>query len=131
VNLPVAPGAGHREWLSLVQHVVIPVLREYRPGLVLVSAGFDAHRDDPLANCMLTDESFRTLAATVRRAAAELDAPVALVLEGGYDLRALAGSVVAVLEAAREAPEPTEEPVEDLAARARAHYARWWPVLSP
>ena len=54
VNLPVPPGAGHAEWLGLVEHVVAPIAREYAPDLLLVSAGFDAHRDDPLANCTLT-----------------------------------------------------------------------------
>ena len=51
VNLPVPPGSGHDEWLSLVQHVVAPIARAYEPRLLLVSAGFDAHRDDPLASC--------------------------------------------------------------------------------
>src|SRR5204863_9954148 len=51
-NLPVPPGSGERLWLSLVDQVVVPVVEEYEPQLVLVSAGFDAHRDDPLASCM-------------------------------------------------------------------------------
>ena len=66
VNLPVPPGAGHAEWLGLVQHVVAPIARAYAPDLLLVSAGFDAHRDDPLANCTLTEESYAAMAATMR-----------------------------------------------------------------
>ena len=130
LNLPVPPGSGHDEWLSLVQHVVVPVARSYRPRLVLVSAGFDAHRDDPLANCELTEESYAAMTATVRELARELDAPLAFTLEGGYDLRALSSSVVAVLESALEQREAAPSvPIEPLAATAREHYARWWPEL--
>lgn len=130
INLPVPPGSGHDEWLSLAQHVVAAAGRSYRPQLVLVSAGFDAHRDDPLAGCMLTEQSFGELAATMRALALELDAPLALMLEGGYDLRALSASVAAVLESARDGDVPSPVPVETLAGRAREHYARWWPSLT-
>ncbi len=130
VNLPVTPGSGHEQWLSLVQHVVGPIARTYRPRLVLISAGFDAHRDDPLANCELADHSFAAMAAAMGALGEELDAPLAIVLEGGYDLDALSRSVVAVLEAASNGAEP--EPVEEdpQATRARSHYARWWPALA-
>jgi acetoin utilization deacetylase AcuC-like enzyme len=130
LNLPVPPGSGHDEWLSLVQHVVAPVARAYRPRLVLVSAGFDAHRDDPLANCELTEDSYGAMTATVRRLARELDARLAFTLEGGYDLDALSSSVVAVLESAMGEGEAPPAPLAPLAARARDHYSRWWPDLS-
>ena len=76
----------------------MPLGRAYRPELVLVSAGFDAHRDDPLGSCACTDEGFAAMTASVRRLAEELDVPAGLVLEGGYDLAALATSLVASLE---------------------------------
>jgi acetoin utilization deacetylase AcuC-like enzyme len=129
VNLPVPPGSGHERWLSLVQHVVVPVARSYRPRLILVSAGFDAHRDDPLAGCMLTEHSYTALAATMRALSLELDAPLGFVLEGGYDLRALSASVVAVLDAARDGGEVEPVEADPLAARARSHYSRWWSAL--
>ena len=96
------PGAGHEDWLSLLEHVVAPIARAYRPDLLLVSAGFDAHRDDPLANCELTEDSYAALSAGMRALADELSAPLGFVLEGGYDLRALAASVAATMEAARD-----------------------------
>jgi acetoin utilization deacetylase AcuC-like enzyme len=130
VNLPVPPGSGHEQWLSLVQHVVVPIARSYRPQLLLVSAGFDAHRDDPLANCVLTEDSYGALAATMRDLGSELGAPLGFVLEGGYDLRALSASVVAVLEAARDGVEPESVDEDELAVRAREHFGRWWPALS-
>jgi acetoin utilization deacetylase AcuC-like enzyme len=129
VNLPVPPGSGHHDWLSLAEHVVLPIARAYAPRLVLVSAGFDAHRDDPLANCRLTESSYAALAAMMQAVGEEAGAPLGFLLEGGYDLEALSASVVAVLEAASNGFEV--EPVERLPLTevARSHYARWWPVL--
>ena len=130
VNLPVPPGAGHEDYLSLVEHVVAPIAREYRPSLMLVSAGFDAHRDDPLANCELTAESFAAMSSGMRALGTELEAPLGFVLEGGYDLRALAASVAATMEAALDRAAPPGVTAGPLAAHARAHYARWWPALA-
>jgi acetoin utilization deacetylase AcuC-like enzyme len=129
VNLPVPPGSGHSEWVGLVQHVVAPVAHDFAPDLLLVSAGFDAHRDDPLANCTLTEESYAAMSACMRRMSLDLDAPLGFVLEGGYDLPALAGSVAATIEAAMNGA--AADPVEPgaLVARARGHYRAWWPVL--
>ena len=81
-----------------------PVARAYAPDLLLVSAGFDAHRDDPLANCTLTEESYAAMAAAMRTLSRELDAPLGFVLEGGYDLEALAASVAATIEGALDGP---------------------------
>jgi acetoin utilization deacetylase AcuC-like enzyme len=130
INLPVPGGSGHDEWLSLVQHVVVPVARAYAPGLLFVSAGFDAHRDDPLASCRLTEESYAAMTATIRAVAEQLEAPLVIVLEGGYDLHALARSVAATMDAATGGAVASEAPCGPLADRARAHFARWWPVLS-
>ena len=126
LNFPVPPGSGDEVWLSLVEHVLVPVARRFRPELVIVSAGFDAHRDDPLASCRLDEGSFAAMARWVRRVADEAGAPLALVLEGGYDLGALARSVAATLEAAAAGGEPPSSDVHPLATRARAHVARWW-----
>jgi acetoin utilization deacetylase AcuC-like enzyme len=112
INLPVPPGSGADDFLSLVQHLVVPAARQHAPGLVAISAGYDAHRADPLAECMLDEEAYADMTATVRDLAAELEAPVLVCLEGGYDLEALSASVVATLKALtgtrppRSAPEP-------------------------
>ncbi len=66
---------------------------------MLVSAGFDAHRADPLAECLLETESFGRMARQVRDMAGEAGAPVGAVLEGGYDLGALAERVLATMGA--------------------------------
>jgi acetoin utilization deacetylase AcuC-like enzyme len=119
INLPVPPGSGPDDFLSLVQHVVAPAARAHRPGLVAISAGYDAHRADPLAQCLLDEAAYSDMAATMRDLAGELDAPVLVCLEGGYDLDALAASVVATLRAltGTEPPrEASEEPARVYAA---------------
>ena len=78
---------------------VLPAAAEFKPQLVLISAGFDAHRDDPLAECRLQASSFARMATVTRDAARDWGAPVGAVLEGGYDLPALADSVVATMAA--------------------------------
>jgi acetoin utilization deacetylase AcuC-like enzyme len=98
VNMPVPPGSGDAVFGSLVEHVVAPLARSYRPGLILVSAGYDAHADDPLADCRVTDAGYAGMAASVRALADGLDVPIGVVLEGGYDLGALARGLVATLE---------------------------------
>lgn len=99
VNLPVPAGTGDDEYLSLLQDTAVPLARLYKPQLLLVSAGFDAHRDDPLAGCVVTEQGFATMTETLRALCAELGIPIGLVLEGGYELGALARSVVATMEA--------------------------------
>jgi acetoin utilization deacetylase AcuC-like enzyme len=111
LNLPVAPGAGEELWLSLVEHVVIPVARAFAPELVLVSAGFDAHVADPLAACRLLTSSFGELARHVRDLARDCGAPLGLVLEGGYEPVSLAQSVRETLRAiGDERPRRTAAP---------------------
>jgi acetoin utilization deacetylase AcuC-like enzyme len=94
VNVPLPAGSGDEEYLRAFTERVEPAVRTFDPELVLVSAGFDAHVDDPLAGMRVTRDGFRELA---RRSAA-LAPRLAAVLEGGYDPRTLPSLV----EAARE-----------------------------
>ena len=97
VNLPVPPGAGPDEFLALVQTVVAPIAREFAPDLLIVSAGYDAHREDPLAQCLLEDRSYAEMAASLRDLADEMGVGVMACLEGGYAPDALARSVAATV----------------------------------
>jgi acetoin utilization deacetylase AcuC-like enzyme len=127
INLPVPGGTGEATFLSLVEHVVVPAARSYRPDLILISAGYDAHRDDPLGGLRLETSSFGALAARVRALGEELGAPVGAVLEGGYDLTALSGSVAETMTAlANGADAPAEVPRDPLAERAAAVLGRYW-----
>jgi acetoin utilization deacetylase AcuC-like enzyme len=128
LNLPVPSGAGEDVWLSLVEHVVVPAARAFEPQLVLISAGFDAHRDDPLGMCTLEASSFASMALWMRSLADSLGVSVGGVLEGGYDLRALASSCAATLEALRDGGEPAPVDPHPLAAEAARVVGRHWPV---
>ncbi len=129
VNLPVPPGSGTDEFLALVQHVVVPIGRDFRPGLVAISAGYDAHRRDPLAECSVDTQGFADMAASTRDLAAELDVPVLVCLEGGYAPDALAESVLATVEALEGDGEPAAAPVAPAQPYAERHRDRW-PALS-
>jgi acetoin utilization deacetylase AcuC-like enzyme len=128
INLPVPPGSGELVWLSLVEHVVAPALRAFEPRLLLVSAGFDAHRDDPLAQCLLETESFAKMATWVRALAVELGVPFGAVLEGGYDLEALGSGVAATLGGFAGSAEPPHFEADQVTARAASVVGRRWPV---
>jgi acetoin utilization deacetylase AcuC-like enzyme len=133
VNLPVPAGSGDETFCSLVEHVVVPLIAAYAPGLVLVSAGFDAHADDPLADCEVTDKGYAQMARALRDAAAAVGAPIGVVLEGGYDLGALTRGLTATLEAVRESPGTDRPPAPEphpLALAARERLARYWPALA-
>jgi acetoin utilization deacetylase AcuC-like enzyme len=129
LNLPVPPGSGPDDFLALVQHVVAPVAREYRPGLLAVSAGYDAHRADPLASCLLDEQAYADMAATMRDLGTEIEAPVLVTLEGGYDPPALAASVVATIEALDGDVAPRQVDVGTAAAH-RDRVASAWSSLA-
>jgi acetoin utilization deacetylase AcuC-like enzyme len=129
VNMPVPGGSGDEVHGSLVEHVVAPLVRAWEPQLVLISAGFDAHRADPLATCRLTEAGFAGMTASLRRACADAGAPLGLVLEGGYAVEALAASMAALVPvlAGEEPPEPVELELHPLARDAWERLAAWWP----
>ncbi len=102
INLPVPAGSDGELWLTLLEHVVIPAAAAFSPELVLISAGFDAHRADPLGGCRLESSDFARMARHVRDLARDAGAPIGVVLEGGYAPRALAESVIATLRALGE-----------------------------
>jgi acetoin utilization deacetylase AcuC-like enzyme len=93
LNVPLPAGSGDREYVAAFTSEVEPTVRRFEPELVLVSAGFDAHADDPLADMALSREGFGELA---RRSAA-LGPRVAAVLEGGYNVEMLPSLVEAAL----------------------------------
>jgi acetoin utilization deacetylase AcuC-like enzyme len=125
MNLAVPAGTGEAAFLSLIEHIVMPAARQYRPDLILISAGYDAHRDDPLGGLRLETSSFGGMSARMRALGEELGAPVGAVLEGGYDLRALASSVaetMAALEHGLLPPEVARNPLADEAAEILGRY---------
>lgn len=126
INLPVPAGAGEEVFCGLVEHVVLPAARAYDPDVVLVSAGFDAHRDDPVGGCSLESSSF----AELTRQLLTLDKPVGCVLEGGYDLDALATSTALMMEALVAGGEPAAHPRGGLVDAAGERVGRYWDLGS-
>jgi len=94
LNVPMSAGCGDEEYLHAFDHTVTPAVESFEPELVLVSAGFDAHEDDPLGGMRVTESGFRELA----QRCASLAPRTAAVLEGGYNLETLTRLVGAALE---------------------------------
>jgi acetoin utilization deacetylase AcuC-like enzyme len=94
LNIPLHAGCGDAEYLDAFERLVEPTVAAFEPELVLVSAGFDAHIDDPLASMRVTADGFRELS----RRCAGFTPRVAAVLEGGYELETLPGLVAAALD---------------------------------
>jgi acetoin utilization deacetylase AcuC-like enzyme len=94
LNIPLSAASGDKEYLHAFDHTVAPAVVAFGPDLVLVSAGFDAHEDDPLAGMNVTEAGFRELAQRCTSLAPRVSA----VLEGGYNLATLPRLVGAALE---------------------------------
>jgi acetoin utilization deacetylase AcuC-like enzyme len=100
VNATLDPGAGSHEFRQAWSNTVLPALGSFRPEFILISAGFDAHRRDPLANLNLVEEDYAWVTAQVCAIAKQhCAARVVSTLEGGYDLSALASSAAAHVKA--------------------------------
>jgi len=104
VNAPLAAGAGSAAWRAAMESKILPALDAFGPELLLVSAGFDAHRADPLAQMELDEEDFAWAGRTLRQVSLRhCKGKLVSTLEGGYDLPALARSAAAYLGALQRA----------------------------
>lgn len=115
VNLPYH--VGDDGYARVYGEIIIPAVRRFRPDLILVSAGYDAHWADPLAPMNASVAGYASIAQKVYNLAAEAcDGRLVCVLEGGYDLRALAASVLATLRVLQGRPDLVEDPLGTRAA---------------
>lgn len=100
INVPMTAGEGDEDYIDVFERVLVPAADQFRPELVIISAGFDAHRDDPLANMALTEAGYAALTGIVAAIAARhSQRRILSCLEGGYNLTALAASVEAHVRA--------------------------------
>lgn len=100
LNVPLAPGSGGARFRAEYEGQVFPAVEAFNPELILISVGFDAHRDDPLANLELVEDDFAWVTRKLCAIAADqCEGRVVSCLEGGYDLRALAASAAAHVDA--------------------------------
>ncbi len=94
LNLPLPPGSTDEDYRRVLETRVLPALRAFAPEFLLISAGFDAHADDPLANMQLTEQGYRTMGSLLAAFAQEAcQGRLITVLEGGYNLSVLAACV--------------------------------------
>ena len=120
VNFPIVAGKGNHFFCSLFQDLAGPVLRDFEPDLILVSAGYDAHRDDPLGGMRLDEAGFGELVRQLNSLAQELcQGRILYVLEGGYNLKALGQSVLSTL---RMSLDPTKGEIEPTQMREYESY---------
>jgi acetoin utilization deacetylase AcuC-like enzyme len=114
-NVPLPAGCGDREYVGVMERLIAPAARSFRPEVILVSCGFDAHRDDPLAAMNVTREGYRDMSAIARALADDLcGGRISFVLEGGYAVSGLEDGANAVLDviADEDSPElPKSAPV--------------------
>ena len=136
VNLPLAAGATDADYDRVYQAIAWPILRAFRPQLILVSAGFDAYKDDPLAGMRLEAGYFGRLTAQIAAIADDCcDGRLVMATEGGYHLKGIADSlhsVIAALEGDESgaSPSPGERAPRGEAAvsAVKPHLARYWPL---
>jgi acetoin utilization deacetylase AcuC-like enzyme len=127
INVPVPAGAGGVAYAAAFDRIVDPVLDEFGPDWIVVSAGYDAHWSDPLAGMVLESDDYGWMAARL----AARGIPMVMYLEGGYDLEALEDSVEATLLGVGGAaydvtgPEPSAMALRMIDEAARAASARW------
>jgi acetoin utilization deacetylase AcuC-like enzyme len=133
LNIPLSAHATDATYATAFEEVLLPVLDEYKPELLLVSAGFDASARDPLAQMDLSANAFGWMAHALGELARKhCGGRIVLVLEGGYDLVSLEAGLGATLDALvhRKAPELSGRVRDDGdIARARRHAAKTWPSL--
>jgi acetoin utilization deacetylase AcuC-like enzyme len=140
INIPLSARRTDADFAYAFRTILIPVARSYAPELILVSAGFDAHRDDPIGGMFVSENGFALLADEIMRLAGECGSGAVFVLEGGYDLGALRLSVRTVLETMlsglsaplrtryRSMPEPGVQ-VADAIESARCILKPYWECL--
>ncbi|HET8563620.1 MAG TPA: histone deacetylase, partial [Candidatus Binatia bacterium] len=99
INVPLPADCGNDEYLRVFKDIVIPSTKKFEPEWILVSAGFDAHRRDPLGGMAVTEAGFARMGRELIKLADQYaGGKIAFLLEGGYDLSSLRNSVAAVLE---------------------------------
>jgi acetoin utilization deacetylase AcuC-like enzyme len=114
LNLPLAAGAGDGDYCYAVDETLAPALDRFDPDVLIISAGFDAHRHDPISRMRVSTEGYAVLSDRVRDIADATDAGLAFVLEGGYGLDTLSDGVATVHETfdGRTPIDPDEGPNE-------------------
>ena len=135
VNLPLPGTMGDAEYARIYREIVEPVVRAFDPELVMVSVGFDPHRDDPLAGMAVTERGFAQIAAScLDGASGAAKGRAIFVLEGGYDLDGIAASTAAVMRVLLgetvETGGDSARLIDPLIGVFSKHHGQYWPSLA-
>jgi len=115
LNVPLPAGAGDNAFARIADEIIAPAAERFKPDFLLISAGFDAHWRDPLASLQLSFTGYARLMRTLKHIAAQhCGGKMALTLEGGYDLDALAGGVTTVLRVLLDDEAPSTGSGQDI-----------------
>ncbi|SPD74777.1 Histone deacetylase family protein [uncultured Desulfobacterium sp.] len=141
VNVPLRTGCGDTEFVGIFEKILRPIALEFKPELILVSAGFDIHEDDPLGGMRVTPKGFAGLTASIMDIAEQCcGGKVVITLEGGYDLNGLRSSVKEVLrqlaglsetDHAAMAANADQTVLGNLIKRVSQVHSRYWKGLNP
>jgi acetoin utilization deacetylase AcuC-like enzyme len=132
VNLPLSYGMNDADYVHLFREVIVPVSRLFKPEIVLVSAGFDIHRSDPLGGMAVTEHGFAKMTRTLMDIAArDCGGKVLFVLEGGYDVSALTNSVRTAIMELRDTPICRAGVVDDASDAAKQTASKVKQTLEP
>jgi acetoin utilization deacetylase AcuC-like enzyme len=111
VNCPLGYGKTDGQYMSIYRYVLSPIIQAFKPGLILVSAGFDAHAMDPIGGMQLSSACYGAIAGVIRQAAELVGAPVVYTLEGGYNLEAQRESAAHIIRVLKGENMPDITPV--------------------
>jgi len=130
VNCPLRGGLNDSHYMAVYRHILVPLIETFEPGLILVSAGFDAHAMDPIGGMQLSSQGFAAITQVIQEVSSEVGAPTVYALEGGYNLNALKDSVSRMMGVLKGVAVPAIQPeaFPGLEAIMGAH-ARMWPLL--
>ena len=141
VNIPMPAGCGDVEYIGAMTRLLVPIARQYQPQMILVSCGFDAHREDPLASMQVSGAGYAAMTEIVRSLADELcEGRLLFVLEGGYSASSLMDGTRAVLEVVtgnerliinENSDLEPGSPLRAILSNAAAVHARHWPGIDP
>ncbi len=132
INVPLYAGANDVDYIYVFNKLLVPVAVQFKPDIILVSAGQDGHVNDPLGGMKVTSAGFGYLASIVKKLAESTCGRTAFVLEGGYDLEALAESVIEIINADEEVDVPIPENsevsgvVKERVEEVMAVQGNWW-----
>jgi acetoin utilization deacetylase AcuC-like enzyme len=132
INVPMSYGMGDPDYVCAFEEIILPIIRKYRPEIILVSAGFDTHHTDPLGGMAVTEGGFTRMTKMLMEVADEVcNGKLLCTLEGGYNLSGLTNSVKAVILQLRKTPLYMQEDKSDPSEAMKQTVGRVKQILKP